>query len=87
MSISDDLYLVLAGYDGEARTAILQLKVNPLVNFVWLGTFFLMIGFSIAVWPERREQKAKATVRGMAPAMVGATTLALAMLTLVLAFI
>ena len=75
MSIADDLYLVLAGYDAEAQSATLQLKVNPLVNFVWLGTAFLMLGFGIAVWPDRERSPSRVTVRRFVPATVGATTL------------
>ncbi len=54
MSLKDDLYLVLGNFDGQAKTAALQLKVNPLVNFVWLGCTFMLLGFSIAIWPDRR---------------------------------
>src|SRR5262249_51778971 len=52
MTIREDLYTVLAGYDAEKGIAVLQFKINPLVNFVWMGCSFLMFGFCIAVWPE-----------------------------------
>jgi cytochrome c-type biogenesis protein CcmF len=87
MSFRDDLYLVLGGYDAEASTAVLQVKVNPLVNFVWLGCAFLMIGFAIAVWPERRTAEARLPVRRFVPAAAGAATLMLGILSAILAFI
>ena len=87
MSLQDDLYLVLGGYDVEAKTAVLQLKVNPLVNFVWLGTGFLMLGFSVAVWPERRTSERRVPRRRWMPAAAGTTTLLLGVLSLVLAFV
>jgi cytochrome c-type biogenesis protein CcmF len=87
MSFRDDLYLVLGGYDAEASTAVLQVKVNPLVNFVWLGCMFLMLGFAIAVWPERRTADARVPVRRFIPAAAGATTLLLGILSAILAFI
>jgi cytochrome c-type biogenesis protein CcmF len=59
---SEDLYLVLGSFDPRARTAALQIKVNPLVNYVWLGCAFMMFGFAVAVWPERRRASATVTV-------------------------
>ncbi|MEE2903674.1 MAG: heme lyase CcmF/NrfE family subunit [Myxococcota bacterium] len=53
LSIAGDVYLVLGAYDAKANTASLQLKFNPLVNFVWLGCAFLMFGFAVAVWPNK----------------------------------
>ncbi|MCB9646194.1 MAG: heme lyase CcmF/NrfE family subunit [Deltaproteobacteria bacterium] len=87
MSLRDDLYLVLGGYDAENRLATLQLKVNPLVNFVWLGCTFTMFGFSIAVWPDRKKQEATVRVRRFMPAFAGAASLLVMVVTLVLAFI
>ena len=47
MTLAEDLYLVLGGFDPDGKSAIIQLKVNPLVNFVWLGCSFLMLGFGV----------------------------------------
>ncbi len=87
MSFQDDLYLVLGGYDAEAKQVVLQVKINPLVNFVWLGCTFLMMGFSIAVWPERKLAEQRLPVRRFVPAALGASTLLLGMLSAILAFI
>lgn len=87
MTIQDDLYLVLGGYDAEAKRATLQLKVNPLVNFVWLGCAFMMLGFAVAAWPSRRRAPARAPIRRFAPAFAGATTLVLTVLSFVMAFV
>jgi cytochrome c-type biogenesis protein CcmF len=87
ISLREDLYLVLGGYDAEAGVAALQLKVNPLVNFVWLGCSFLMIGFFIAVWPEPSRVKQPVRVRRFAAQLAGACLGALAILALVLAFV
>ncbi len=54
LSLRDDLYVVLGGFDVRAETVALQLKVNPLVNFLWLGTGVMLLGWAIASWPERR---------------------------------
>jgi cytochrome c-type biogenesis protein CcmF len=87
ISVREDLYLVLGGFDAEEKSASLQLKVNPLVNFVWLGCTFLMMGFAIAVWPEPTKTKEPVRVRRFAAAFAGATLVLLAALSLVLALI
>ncbi|MEM1025554.1 MAG: heme lyase CcmF/NrfE family subunit [Myxococcota bacterium] len=61
-SLQEDLYLVLGGFDGQEQSVALQVKVNPLVNYVWLGTAFMMLGFGIAVWPDRRQATARVSV-------------------------
>ncbi|MEQ8274519.1 MAG: heme lyase CcmF/NrfE family subunit [Deltaproteobacteria bacterium] len=87
MSFRDDLYVVLGGYDVEGKTAALQLKVNPLVNFVWLGCAFLMLGFGIAVWPDKKKATRAVRVRRFAPAFAGTASFLLAVLAVVLAFV
>jgi cytochrome c-type biogenesis protein CcmF len=87
VSLREDLYLVLGGFDGENQIAALQLKVNPLVNFVWLGCSFLMIGFTITVWPEPTRTREPVRVRRLAAAFAGAATLLFGALSFVLAFL
>ena len=36
-AFAEDLYVVLAGFDVETQEANLQVKVNPLVNWIWFG--------------------------------------------------
>jgi cytochrome c-type biogenesis protein CcmF len=50
---SDDLYLVLAGFDTGTRQATMTIHVNPLVNWIWAGVGIMMIGTFIAWLPER----------------------------------
>jgi cytochrome c-type biogenesis protein CcmF len=50
---ADDLYIVLAGYNVESQQATLVVKVNPLVNWIWLGVGVMAIGTLIALLPER----------------------------------
>jgi cytochrome c-type biogenesis protein CcmF len=54
-SFAEDLYLVLAFQPSDlaAQTASLQIVVNPLVNWVWLGFAVMAIGTGIALLPER----------------------------------
>jgi cytochrome c-type biogenesis protein CcmF len=87
MTLAEDLYLVLGAYDGGAGTAVLQMKINPLVNFVWIGCAFLMMGFSIAVWPDRRREVVPFFSRRTAQAAIGAATLMLTVLCIALSFL
>jgi cytochrome c-type biogenesis protein CcmF len=50
---AEDLYIVLGGFDLADQSAILQLNVNPLVNWVWFGFGVMAVGTGIALLPER----------------------------------
>ena len=86
-SFKEDLYLVLGGFDSRQGTAALQVKVNPLVNFVWLGTAFMMLGFGIAAWPERQTVRVHVPIwRRVAPVAVSTACIGIAVWTSVAAF-
>ncbi len=53
-TIIDDLIVRLSGYDLEAASASLNVMVNPLVIWIWIGAGILLVGGTIAFWPERR---------------------------------
>lgn len=66
-SLTEDLYIVLAGLEDEGNLAIFQVFVNPLVNWIWLGGALMILGTAVAVWPsaaERRTAEARARARG-----------------------
>ena len=52
-SFSEDLYLVLGAYDVKEQSASLEMTVNPLVDWVWVGFGVLAIGTGIALLPEQ----------------------------------
>jgi cytochrome c-type biogenesis protein CcmF len=51
----EDLYLILASFDGE--TAVLKAYINPLVNCLWLGGLVVMLGTTLAAWPDKRDKR------------------------------
>ena len=51
-SPSEDLYIVLAGYDTQTQSATFQIVVNPLVNWIWVGFGVMAFGTGIALLPE-----------------------------------
>jgi cytochrome c-type biogenesis protein CcmF len=80
-SIPEDFYIVLAAYDPSTQSASLQLDVNPLVNWVWLGFGILALGTGIALLPERAFAFAAAKVPEAAgPAATTAALLLMALL-------
>jgi len=50
---AEDLYIVLAGYEVSEQSAILDVTVNPLINWIWGGIGIIFIGTLIALLPER----------------------------------
>ncbi len=51
MSLAEDLYVVLGGFD-ESHNIWLTVRINPLINWMWIGGFFLIIGTVVALFPE-----------------------------------
>ncbi len=59
--MSEDLYVVLAAVEGDGR-AVLQVFLNPLVNWIWLGGFVMVLGTAIALAPSRLPAPARVPV-------------------------
>jgi cytochrome c-type biogenesis protein CcmF len=53
-NLEHDLYMVLAGWDGTNRTATFKAYLNPLVGWIWIGGWVLLIGTIICMIPDRR---------------------------------
>lgn len=51
--LSEDVYLILTGYDVESGLANFRVYINPLINFVWLGFLLLGLGTLICLIPQR----------------------------------
>jgi Cytochrome c-type biogenesis protein CcmF C-terminal/Cytochrome C biogenesis protein len=51
-SFAEDLYIVMPAFSLEEQSASMEIVVNPLVNWVWVGFAFLAIGTGIALLPE-----------------------------------
>jgi cytochrome c-type biogenesis protein CcmF len=75
---AEDLYVYMPEYDVAAQAATIEVYVNPLVNWLWLGFGVLAMGTLIALLPEAAFAFAGARV----PA--GAATASLLVLALVL---
>lgn len=55
-SLRHDVYLVVGAIDPRTQRASLQIHVNPLVGWIWLGGVFFALGCLVSSWPERRRR-------------------------------
>lgn len=58
--LREDIYTVVGTVDPQSKRATLQLHLNPLVSFIWLGVLVLIGGASISLWPELSAREAGA---------------------------
>lgn len=49
----EDVYVVLAGFEGGGSTASFKVYINPLMSWMWIGELFLLLGVLVAAWPRR----------------------------------
>jgi cytochrome c-type biogenesis protein CcmF len=51
-----DVFVVFQGaQDGQLS---MQVKINPLITWVWIGFVFTIIGTALASWPRKQPQAA-----------------------------
>jgi cytochrome c-type biogenesis protein CcmF len=48
-SLKEDLYIVLSAWEDDGK-ATFVVKVNPMMNWLWIGSFMIVIGALFAVW-------------------------------------
>jgi cytochrome c-type biogenesis protein CcmF len=60
-----DTYVVLAGLNGDV--AELRISFNPLVVWVWIGGFVMMIGGLIVMWPQAERRRAQGGYAAVMP--------------------
>lgn len=52
-SLAEDFYVALSGWNGPDQ-GMFKLIINPLVAWLWLGEYLLVVGTLVAVWPRKR---------------------------------
>jgi cytochrome c-type biogenesis protein CcmF len=61
-TLRDDLYVLLVDWQPvSSNGATFKIYVNPLVNWLWIGSLLFFIGVIIAAWPDKDPERA--TVR------------------------
>ncbi len=56
-TLAEDLYVVLSGIDQETNKAVIEVFVNPLVVWVWIGGVVVFLGTLLALVPSRVERE------------------------------
>ncbi|HEX6269469.1 MAG TPA: heme lyase CcmF/NrfE family subunit [Anaerolineales bacterium] len=63
-TMKDDLYVLLVDWEPVAATgATFKIFVNPLVNWLWLGSLLFLVGVVIAAWPEKEAERVAVRAR------------------------
>lgn len=56
-TIADDVYVLLVDWEpASAIGATFKVYINPLVNWLWVGSLLFLIGVVIAAWPENERE-------------------------------
>ena len=50
--MSEDVYIILTGYESNSKVANFRVYINPLINWVWLGFGLLILGTAICLLPQ-----------------------------------
>ena len=66
--LNEDIYLVFAGMTEDSQRAVIQVYINPLVNWVWIGGFVMVLGTGIALIPSQAPQAARPVRRRLSRA-------------------
>jgi cytochrome c-type biogenesis protein CcmF len=61
MTLTEDLYVVLNGWDDGGETATFTVYVNPLTFWMWFGGLVLVIGTLTAAWPHASRRTAESS--------------------------
>ena len=65
--LREDVYVVYAGQSNDGKNPIVQVYINPLVNWIWIGAFLLVFGTLVALVPNKvRRSPVRARAAGAA---------------------
>ena len=63
-TLEDDLYVILVEWEEVSQDfATFKVYHNPLINWLWIGGFVLIIGVLVAAWPDNKAQQLLANPR------------------------
>jgi cytochrome c-type biogenesis protein CcmF len=66
-TLRDDLYILLVDWEPATSTgATFKIFVNPLVNWLWIGSLIFLFGVIVAAWPDKESEPASVKVRARA---------------------
>jgi cytochrome c-type biogenesis protein CcmF len=56
--LMEDVYVVFAGVNEDDQRAIIQVWINPLVLWVWIGGMIMGLGTIYTMLPNRKQRRA-----------------------------
>jgi cytochrome c-type biogenesis protein CcmF len=56
-NLARDIYVSLLQYSDGGGEILVMVEINPLVSWLWIGGFVMVIGALIAMWPSRAEKR------------------------------
>ena len=72
--LREDVYVVYAGQSNDGANPVIQVYINPLVNWIWLGALLLVFGTLVALVPNKvRQPVTRAPVAELGGQTVGAS--------------
>jgi cytochrome c-type biogenesis protein CcmF len=70
-TVSEDFYIILAGWESRGREATLKIYLNPLINWLWFGGLVFVVGTLVAVWPDAEAERRAIGRQALAQARAG----------------
>jgi cytochrome c-type biogenesis protein CcmF len=68
-TIEDDLYAVLVDWESvSVEGATFRVFSNPLVWWLWAGSFIFILGTAVAAWPDRDPEAQRSRIPARAEA-------------------
>lgn len=55
--LREDVYVVYAGQSNDGANPVVQVYINPLVNWIWIGALVLVLGTSVALVPSKSARR------------------------------
>ncbi|MBV6396724.1 MAG: Cytochrome c-type biogenesis protein CcmF [Anaerolineales bacterium] len=72
-TLADDVYVLLVDWEpASAIGATFKVYVNPLVNWLWLGSFLFLAGVVVAAWPDKDPESVTARARARGARQISA---------------
>src|SRR5204863_2754248 len=63
-TLKDDLYVLLVDWQPvSSNGATFKIYVNPLVNWLWIGSLLFLAGIFVAAWPDTDPESEVVRVR------------------------
>ena len=57
--LREDVYVVYAGQSNDGANPVIQVYINPLVNWIWIGAVILVLGTLVALVPNKRARRVR----------------------------